>query len=294
MNVEIELVGGLGNQLFGYYAGLYFSSKYKAELCLDFSNLEPPAHKNSDLRSFQLIPHKAKSRILNNTLAGDFIKKANDKIFLSYPTSAKIFHPATEIVTDSNKFGENPIGRKSRLLLSGYFGNFDYFESVKDDFPQLDLRNPSDDYLSLSKEAQVTRPIMLHIRRGDYFSHAKVYGLLSQAYYLEAIDIASECTNQDEIWVFSDDKYVTSEILKSHKNRFRLIEEEFKLTPAEAMMIQSFGISNIIANSTFSAWAAALNNYAISKICPQTYFIDNRETPHWPPRGWTAIQSRWE
>lgn len=294
MDVEIELVGGLGNQLFGYYAGLYFSSKYKAELSLDFSNLEPPAHKNSDLRSFQLTPHKAKSRILNNTFTGDFIKKANDKIFLSYPTLSRILHPTTEILTDSNEFGENPTGRKRRLLLSGYFSNFEYFESVKDHFPKLDLKNPSESYASLSKEAKSTRPIMLHVRRGDYVSHARIYGLLSRAYYLEAIDIASDCTKQDEIWVFSDDQDATREILKNHKNRLRLIEGEFKLTPAESMMIQSLGISNITANSTFSAWAAALNNYAILKICPQTYFLDNRKTPHWPPTGWTAIQSKWE
>jgi ribonuclease HI len=111
---------------------------------------------------------------------------------------------------------------------------------------------------------------------------------------LEAIDLAQKNTNQDEIWVFSDSHSATKQILENWKGRFRLIEEEFEITPAESMMLQSLGISNITANSTFSAWAAALNDRATQRICPQTYFQDNRETPNWPPKGWTPIASKWE
>jgi hypothetical protein len=294
MDVEIELVGGLGNQLFGYYAGLYFCSKYNAELSLDFSNLVIPIHEKSDLRDFELNPHKQKLRILNKTAPGGFIRKAHDKVIFSFPKLCKAIHPMTEFVIDSSQFGENPSGVKSRLVLRGYFGNFEYFESVKDKYPKLQLKNPSVGYLRLMREAETSRPIMLHIRRGDYVAHSKVYGLLSSDYYLQAIDFASKRTKQDEVWVFSDDYQAATKILRSCSNRLRLIENEIKLTPAESMMIQSLGIANITANSTFSAWGAALNSYAVEKICPKTYFLDNRETPHWPPSGWTALQSSWE
>ena len=294
MKVEIELVGGLGNQLFGYYAGLYFSSKYNAELTLDFSNLEPPIHRNSDLRDFRLTPHQAKLRILNQTVTGDFIRRVNDKVILSYPTATKIIHPLTEFFKDSNEFEHSPSGKKHRIQLRGYFGNFEYFESVKNQYPKISLRTISDSFIKLSKEAETNRPIMLHIRRGDYVTHSKVYGLLSQDYYLEAIELASQYTSQDDIWVFSDDSRAAKTILKGHKSRVRLIEEEFKLTPAESMILQSLGIINITANSTFSAWAAALNDSAIMRICPETYFLDNRKTPNWPPKDWTAIRSKWE
>jgi hypothetical protein len=294
MKVEIELVGGLGNQLFGYYAGLYYSSKYNADLSLDFSNLESPIHMNSDLREFHLAPHQAKLRVLNKTVAGDFIRKVNDKVIISYPTITKIIHPLTEFFKDSNEFEVNPSGKKHRIQLRGYFGNFEYFESVKNQYPKPSLRTISDSFIRLSKEAETSRPIMLHIRRGDYVTHSKIYGLLSQDYYLEAIELASHYTSQDDIWVFSDDSRAAKTILKGHKSRVRLIEEEFKLTPAESMILQSLGIINITANSTFSAWAAALNDNAIQRICPDTYFLDNRETPNWPPKDWMAIRSKWE
>ena len=38
-NVEIELVGGLGNQLFGYFAGAYYADKFDRHLIIDLTQI---------------------------------------------------------------------------------------------------------------------------------------------------------------------------------------------------------------------------------------------------------------
>ena len=53
--VEIELVGGLGNQLFGYFAGAYYSEKFKKNLITDFTQVPlGMTNHGSELTSFKL------------------------------------------------------------------------------------------------------------------------------------------------------------------------------------------------------------------------------------------------
>lgn len=294
MEIEIELTGGLGNQLFGYYAGIYFSEKYNGSLTLNFSNLNRPQHRLSDLRSFNLVPHQSKLNKNHNSKFGVLKRRLRDKCILEIPKSSKFFFPNTELINDTHLFGEFPKADRSRMLLRGYFGNFQYYESLPECVTQLSLREPSSNFTQLEELAKNVRPIMLHVRRGDYVTHQEVYGLLSKAYYRKALSMASQLGLDSEIWVFSDDAKAAKEILRGTDGGFRYIEEEFAVTPPESLLIQSLGSVNISANSTFSAWASALNKHAHLKICPKQYFKDGRETPNWPPRNMIAIDSTWE
>jgi len=294
VDIEIELVGGMGNQLFGYYAGMYFSDKFHGKLTINFSNLNGLHHHQSDLRSFNLVQHAAKDETSYNSGIRLLKRRIRDKSLLEMPNLDRFIYPHTELVFDTNKFGENPKGNKPRILLRGYFGNFEYFESIQNAVPKLSIREPSRNYTHLAELAICVRPIMLHIRRGDYVSHSNTYGLLANAYYRNSISLAIDSGYENEVWVFSDDSEAAKNVLSGIKGTFRFIEKDFSLTPAESLLLQSLGSVNIVANSTFSAWAAALNENSQLKICPHDYFKDGRETPHWPPNKMTAIESIWE
>jgi hypothetical protein len=294
VDVEIELVGGLGNQLFGYFAGIYFSEKYFGDLTINFNNLNGLQHQGSDLRSFNLVPHLNKIDTRHNSRLWLLKRRIRDKILVEIPKLDRLIYPGTELVFDTNTFGEKPKGHKPRILLRGYFGNFEYYESVSTDKGRLSIREPSQNYTVLSDIAICSRPIMLHIRRGDYVSHSNIYGLLSKNYYRNALSLAFNSGYDNEIWVFSDDHEAAKKVLSGIDGTFKFIEQDYSLTPAESILLQSLGSVNIIANSTFSAWAATLNDYSQLKICPREYFRDGRVTPHWPPNNMTSIESIWE
>lgn len=292
--VKVELVGGLGNQLFGYFAGIYFKNKFQTNLTLDFSQVNCVGHLDSDIRNYILVEHSEINRLNYNTSYKILTRKIRDKIYFEFPWLNNIFPLFTKIINDKNISKIDFFKLKKKIIMRGYFGNFEYFDAIKHSVPELELCFPSQNYLELCKQAVQLEPIMVHIRRGDYVSHSHVYGLLSDEYYREAIEIARSKVGDRQIWVFSDDILTAKKIFNKLEEQARFIESDTKLSPAEVLLIFSKGSANIIANSTFSAWGAALNLSSDVKICPSTYFFDGRATPYWPPKKWLPVDSRWE
>jgi hypothetical protein len=292
-SLEVNLVGGLGNQLFGYYAGLYFQTQLKSDLTLNFNGIMQGKFGDSDIRSFKLCAQNIRENRNFNLGIARYHRKVRDKLILEAQVFTNIFYPRTEIIQDTYSFGENPDGKKSKFLAKGYFGNFEYFNAVSSRYPKLELRNPSRDFKKASERATREQPIVVHIRRGDYTNHKNIYGLLGEEYYSNAIRIANDYVGSQPIWIFSDDLEVAKDMTEHIGVKARYIELEFNLSAPESLLLQSMGSVNISANSTYSAWAAALNTDSNIKICPDTYFIDNRITPHWPPAEWIAIPPGW-
>lgn len=294
MDIEVELVGGLGNQLFGYYAGLYYSIKNSGHLTLNYNNIHTYFEKESNIRAFKLSDHQTRLDPKHNASYRMLSRKIRDKILLDFPQAEKIIYPRTFLVGDEIEFQQELNSHKKKILLRGYFGDFSYFKYCKKYFENPTLISPSESFKYLSEEARSLKPIMLHIRRGDYVDHAGTYGLLSERYYSQAITLAKKLTGSDLVWVFSDETERARKTLSKIDGKFRFVEDESILSPPESLVLQSQGGANITANSTFSAWAAALNSDNVPKICPSQYFVDNRKTPHWPPEGWTGIEPHWE
>ena len=139
-----------------------------------------------------------------------------------------------------------------------------------------------------------TSPIMMHIRRGDYVANKKTYGLLSKDYYLNAIEIIKTKRPDSPIWVFSDDSETTKGIIREIPDtEFRLVTIDELENPLETLILMSSGSAHILANSTFSQWAAVLGNSPLV-ICPKEYFADGRVNIEYPISSWIAIESMWE
>jgi hypothetical protein len=290
---RVELVGGIGNQLFGYYAGLYFQEKFGTSLSLDFNRIRNTGHPDSDIRFFELFPHRQIENPNFNSQILRTKRRIRDKALIELPALGRILYPRTSLVIDSGTLGENLSVGKMKILLRGYFGNFDYYETLKARIPKLKVANPSNTLEKLTQESDYLKPIMVHIRGGDYLTHSKIYGTLPPSYYLKAIEIARLKVGNRPIWVYTDDMKLANSIFSQLAIKVRFIDDEFDLNPAEALYLQSTGSANITANSTFSSWAAALNIQSDVKICPAKFFIDGRTTPHWPPLNWQAIGPGW-
>jgi hypothetical protein len=137
------------------------------------------------------------------------------------------------------------------LDLHGYFQSYKYFDSYRNDI--IKLLTPND---LPSKKMGVTS---IHVRRTDYLVHKGCYTILDKKYYSEAMK------NFNSFLVFSDD-------IEFCKKEF--IGPQFKFQHSDPVTDLASMIScenHIIANSSFSWWAAYLSQDS-NVIAPASWF----------------------
>ena len=150
------------------------------------------------------------------------------------------------------------------ILLDGYWADYRIVESVlpfikpylKLREEQLDISEETKDYLQLIED---TNSVSLHIRRGDYaenFKTNKFHGLIDLSYYVKAIEFISRNLLNPCFFIFSDDIEWCKLNLNFIPNAIFIENSHHSVID---LHIMSRCKSNIIANSTFSWWAATLN-----------------------------------
>lgn len=116
--------------------------------------------------------------------------------------------------------------------------------------------------------------VSIHARQGDYVNNSFYINLLNSDYYQEAQKLFSD----DRFLIFSDDIGICKKAFIGDQYDFsegRSEEEDLKLMASCK--------SNIIANSSFSYWAAWLNPNPDKKvIAPKQWYSDGIERTKCP------------
>ena len=143
--------------------------------------------------------------------------------------------------------GKNFLGFDKNII--EYFGPTEEFiKQIKEKYPQLNQENT----------------VSIHVRFGDYKQNPHIHPSVSKEYIDKALTIIG---NYDHLFLFGDDKNWLLENFKS--DNVTLINEEDYID----MWIMSLCKSNIISNSTFSWWAAFLNQNPNKKVfVPSVWF----------------------
>ena len=238
-----KIQGGLGNQMFQYAYGRSLSYKYNLNFYLDLS-----FYKNQyseTIRSFLL------DKFTNTYIYTD----------IKYTNSTRII--------DNFIYKNLDISTDSSYYLDGYWQSEKYFKG-NEDIIRKDFE-PSKEILdTLTKTPFIhnNNTISLHIRRTDYIKSNGYHPVQSIEYYKNAIDVMGD---YDYIFVFSDDIQWCKDNLKFNNMIFM---ESF--TEIEDLYLMSFCKKNIIANSSFSWWAAWLNKNLDKKVvAPSKWFGDH-------------------
>jgi hypothetical protein len=295
--VEIELVGGLGNQLFGYFAGAYYSEKFKKNLITDFTQVPlGMTNHGSELTSFKL--NKIEKIIKSNRYPiHNFLKRLIDKLSIKFKLfnylRFKIFGTYQSIETGYDNFIEthNKISR-----MQGYYQTWKYFDYLeKHNFDvSLELINPSKWFTRIHREINPKNSIAIHVRRGDYKNPNSPTGLLSRDYYEVAIATVNGKFSNHEFWVFSDDisdaKILLSGLIPEGS---KWIIPPDRADPAESLVLMSYMKAIIVANSSFSWWAATANVKKELVIAPDPWFKNTKTPLNLIPNSWELIRSRW-
>jgi len=207
--------------------------------------------------------------------------------------------------------------KNKEIRLHGYFQSALYFDHLKDTIFNLielcilkkDLieRNPV--YKYLYKELNQT--ISLHFRLGDYRFLQDSHPILTKEYYLDALlyvtkslsnNLNTNTNTNTKIKVLyfceeADLPDVLETIVFLQEKMQNVIELVFEkadssLDDWEQMLLMSMCQHNIIANSTFSWWAAYFNTNATKIVCyPNTWFgpRTNHDTKDLYLEHWTNI-----
>lgn len=291
-SISVKLVGGLGNQLFCYFAGYDLSVRKSCSLDLDVTDIRSGISTHSvSIESFALPGN------FFSTKSEGLIKKAKLKNLL-VRVSRKLNFPITfsrrTYISNVIGFDENVMKVDPGSSLYGYFQTYRHFFPYRQDFHNVSLKAPSRWFEENLSKMKSENAVAIHVRRGDYSKLADTYGLLSADYYKHAVDAISGHLPNSIFWVFSDDPEVARLLLADilPKNTVWVIPPSDH-DAAETMLLMSNASGNVIANSTFSWWGAALNSSGGPVVAPSKWFKLMLDPKDLYPPHWTQVESSW-
>lgn len=162
--------------------------------------------------------------------------------------------------------------------LRGYFQSYRYFDYCRKFLSVneiVSLKSPSKEFLSLEKTISLEDFCAVHVRRGDYLRHEDSLGILGFNYYQNAFKKISGLNPNLRFLVFSDDPLLAKELLFDLLPSNTIWPNELNcLSAAENLILMSKAKALIIANSTFSLFAALLADQNAIVIRPDFWSID--------------------
>jgi hypothetical protein len=296
--LTIELVGGLGNQLFGFFAGVYWAKLNNGNVKFIRSSQE---NHSSKIRSSILDFDLPSQDFMANTRVTRLMSEGRELITDFRKTLGR-GHPVLSSIWAVPHYSQNS-GFDSELehlppgtKVKGYFQTHRYWSELQsqDAIRGFSLREPSNWFLTHLQKAEEERPIMLHIRRGDYKSHSSSIGLLGEKYFMSALEIAKDIAPHSSVWLFTDEPNgFDSEFLDGQAKYCFKPHPPSGTNAAEVMLLMSKGAVNITSNSTFSWWASTLGK-AQRVIAPSKWFKSGDDPADLIPSDWMRVKSYWE
>lgn len=294
--VTIELVGGVGNQLFQYFAGRYVASNNNTHLELDTSKIGIGGRNHgSAVSDFAIDEIEIYSKTRNvfyqsifGRIHGYFLRKIRFYAFSMhhfmhlYQSPVLGYDPALDEL-------------KAPIRISGYFQTDYYYNYlIKAGIKKLELKNKSPWYESTLRVIEKNESLIIHIRRGDYIPLKDTFGLLSKKFYEAGAKRIRDEFRFTDVFIFSDD----IGIAKSMKLSFDGAAIHYVTPPSESpavesILLMSAGKGMILSNSTFAWWSAVLGQMDYV-VCPADWFKDLDPPKNLALNSWKLIESDWE
>lgn len=333
--ISVELMGGLGNQMFIYAFGKAIEQKGFV-VCLSACNYSATQRKDTPLG--EKVDHPTEHRDIRNLeissfdlslpLEFDFKEKfrlSSEKSILAKMVTRvikrvdkrlcyRLFLRLGRVFDESEWIFQNDsfaslINPHSHLI--GYFQDLRYFKDIRTlllkDFK---LKNPLSAHNQDLKDKIANTPnsCFLHIRRGDYLKEKHwMFVELGSIYYENAIKIIKHYVQCPNFFIFSNEiswcrqnflQNLSPEILDGAN--FYFVDQNDEGNAIEEMELMRACQNGIIANSTFSWWAAYLiENPSKVVVAPTRFHYYESITQKLIPCGdedgkWIAINFTWK
>jgi len=289
--IIVQLRGGLGNQLFQYAAGLSLSKYHRVPVKVDVNDLRHPDEVTGTLRNFELQhlvepPAIASDNEINAVTNKGVVARYFQKLLPSYQ---RTIYNEKKFEFDGNFFKS-----KKDIYLKGYRQSEKYFLRCATEIRSAFQFKPSliIEVEKFSDQLAKKESVSIHIRRGDYTNTALLdyHGTASQEYYQEAIYKIASSIDNPSFFVFSDNiEWVKQNLTFTHPVQF--VSGTLTKNHYDDFFLMSHCKHNIIANSSFSWWAAWLNaNPDKIVVAPKKWFNKaDLDTKDLIPESWIRL-----
>jgi GR25 family glycosyltransferase involved in LPS biosynthesis len=263
--LTIDLIGGLGNQLFELFTLIAYSIKFNQPFLLEKKDKFPGPYVVRH-GYWDTIFEKLKNKLVDNEL--------------NYPV----------IREKGFEYNELPIpSSTNNIKLHGFFQSHKYFETYHNEIVNmLDLMTKKETVLQ-KMNIDTSNMVSMHFRIGDFINLPYHHPIMTLKYYSNSIryilNKENEKNNQEQsqpltILYFCEDvdiDYVLNEFINPLRVEFPTLTflkaDGSKLDDWEQMLCMSSCKHSIIANSTFSWWGAYLCSDDNKIVCyPDKWF----------------------
>lgn len=275
--ITVKLNGGLGNQMFQYACARAVAHRLDTSVVVDIS-------------SFELSLQTKRRYALSEFYCGQQVVIYKN----SWLEKVRSMLHKQGIFSEKKYTYNHAITRVSdNTTLNGYWQSPKYFEHIREiivhDFtPKKTPKLPP----NILKLVRTKETVAIHVRRGDYITNqqaVKILGVQPISYYQNALKILNQQHQKCHYIVVSDDINWCRQHLKQLLDPSKV--NYFSKDELTDMFLMTQTTHNIIANSSYSWWAAYLNqNNDKAVIAPKKWFKDKSySTKDLFPNNWILV-----
>lgn len=285
--IIVRLFGGLGNQMFQYAFGRRIAIESGSELKLDI------------ISGFRGDFYKRYYSLDNFFIKENFADKDDlPKFRIRHSESNKFHGKIIRFINKHVPFGRNyeiyekTLNYDKRIVkpytkayFIGYWQDEDYFKPIEEIIRKEFIIKHiiQGENLKLAEEINSCQSVGIHLRRLHgtsnghvLYSHKNKYGDLSLDYYSKAIEFIGRNFENIKLFIFSDSPDWAQNNFQT-KLPIRFICHNNDSKNYEDMRLLSLCKHQVIANSSFSWWAAWLNsNKNKMVVAPKSWFITGK------------------
>jgi hypothetical protein len=284
--IRILLLGRTGNNMFQYALGRVLAQKHNVPLVLDASWFNEEGWK--EVSHFLKCPIKATVR-RHPSIASRALRKITGKHFWEY-RGVPVLREADGIQQFDPKFLDAP----ADCMLFGYFQSSLYFRDMEDEI-RSELSELLRDATGIDPRTEgkiaASGSVAVHVRRTDYLNHPALR-VCGPGYYRNAMDRLRGLIPGVKFHIFSDDpEWCRAAFTQADQEVIH--DEDKAANPLNDMRLMSLAPHHIIANSSYSWWAAWLGKKDGQRVLMPSEWFRGIPSPIEEKRceGWETVSS---
>lgn len=273
--VVVQLRGGLGNQLFGFFAGLQLAERNKYQLVLDarFIKFGSNPTRKLEISGLDMSHIKIPIKTLGTfPLPSSRIGQKLIRNFKDYIARYLKRNLPEQVMTDSSAIGD--LHLNNDVLLDGYFSTFSYFKQWHKKNSDFTLQPITRSQAYSTIESLARNLTGLHIRLGDYLQHVDLYPIPSEEYYEKALE---HIDGKSRYIVFCENLEEAKKLFPSTIAGAELIITSSMFDSVETLCLMASCENLVTANSTYSQWAGLFVGLKNGKVVYPSKFLSNSD-----------------
>ena len=286
----VNILGGLGNQMFQFAFYLALKRQFPAEAIKIYTGTYRGYGKHNAYELDRIFG-------LDAPLAS-----MKEVAWLAYPyRNYRLWQignhllPQRRTMMKEKVFGryyENALTRTGDCYYDGYWQNERYFADMRPDLLMaytpidIDERNAA-----FARKITSCNSVSIHVRHGDFLQKPIYRGICGLDYYERAIEEVRRKVRPEAFCVFSNDIGWCKEQLLPLLGGAECVMADWNVGEKSYldMYLMSWCRHNIIAHSSFSWWAAWLNQHPDKVVIGPRKWNNIKDSEFELPQGWLGI-----